>query len=91
MTQPPSFHGLKPGFAAIEAARQAPTAHSLPASHAMRCSTHPCADKVHRELFGCQGSATILDSEGEVFDCLISMELRNDNRVQYTLQVQGGG
>uniref|UniRef100_A0A1D1ZZ63 Uncharacterized protein n=1 Tax=Auxenochlorella protothecoides TaxID=3075 RepID=A0A1D1ZZ63_AUXPR len=44
------------------------------------------ANKVHRELFGCQGSATILDSEGEIFDCLISMELRNDNRVQYTLQ-----
>lgn len=45
------------------------------------------ADKVHRELFNCQEHATLVDRFGETFICVISMELRNDNRVQYTLQV----
>lgn len=48
------------------------------------------ADKVHRELFNCQEHATLVDSLGETFICVISMELRNDNRVQYTLQVGPG-
>lgn len=29
----------------------------------------------------------MVDNFGETFICAISMELRNDNRVQYTLQV----
>jgi hypothetical protein len=48
----------------------------------------PPTDKVFRELFCGHTSAFLVDTDGTEWDCLVSIETRNDMRLQYTLRGQ---